>query len=193
MLHHISSHGSSFPVSDSPTSTLRDSLVVPVSPLSAPESLLNFGQNPRIGLIESVTITDRIEEQCSTRNRRRCRSIQKKKKFFESPFPQIDKFLVPVLRLGGAEGYIRRVEFGGSNNNVATFQVGGNRFCQRIQRQHKSNHIYLTVDLVTGHVTQRCHDPECSGFSFVATKLPPALLPPPEAIATALDLSSSAC
>ncbi len=191
MLRCISSHGNSFPVSDSLISTLRDSLVVPVSPWPAPETLLTFGQNPRIGFMTSVTTTDMVEERCSMRSRHGS-STPKKTMFLKSPFPQIDEFLAPVLRLGGAEGYIRRVEFGGGDNSVVTFQVGRNRFCQRIQRQHKSNHIYLTVDLTSGNVTQHCHDPDCSGFSFVATKLPSVLLPSPEAIAAALD-SSATC
>ncbi len=192
MLRCVSPYGSSFPVSDSPINTLRDSLVVPVSPWPAPETLLTFGQNPKIGFTTSGTTTDRIEERCSARSHRGS-STHTKTMFLKSPFPHIDEFLIPVLRLGGSEGYIRRVEFGGNNNySVITFQVGGNRFCQRVQRQHKSNHIYFNVDLVTGNVTQRCHDPECSGFSFVATKLPSALLPPPDAISAALD-SSDAC
>ncbi len=192
MLRCISPRGeSSFTISDSPINTLRDSLVVPISPWPAAKTLLTFGgKNPKIGFMTSggrINSDSRTEEPYSARSHRKKTMV-----LLKSPFPRIDEFLTPVLRLGGSEGYIHRVEFGGnSNTSVITFQVGGNRFCQRVQRQHKSNHIYFNVDLTTGNVTQRCHDPECSGFSFLATKLPSVLLPPPNAISAALDSSEA--
>lgn len=50
------------------------------------------------------------------------------------------------------------------NLHKLLLNVGGNRFCYNIKRQHKSNHIYFVVDIAEGSYYQRCHDITCRRF-----------------------------
>ena len=50
--------------------------------------------------------------------------------------------------------------------------VIGDRYCERIRRQHKSNGIYYVVDTKSGEYYQMCHDPDCAGFSGQRNTLP---------------------
>ncbi|KPI86883.1 hypothetical protein ABL78_4073 [Leptomonas seymouri] len=45
-----------------------------------------------------------------------------------------------------------------------TFQVSGSRYCQRIGREHKSNSVYLVVDLEKRTFVQKCFDPDCVSY-----------------------------
>nr|CCC90712.1 conserved hypothetical protein [Trypanosoma congolense IL3000] len=40
----------------------------------------------------------------------------------------------------------------------------GSRYCGNVGRQHRSNNVYLSVDLKCGVWFQKCFDPECAGF-----------------------------
>lgn len=50
----------------------------------------------------------------------------------------------------------------------------GNRWCEHIQRAHKSNNIYWNICLDDMTYWQSCHDPECrlSGFRGEVNILP---------------------
>eukprot|EP00835_Amoeboradix_gromovi_P001754 NODE_87_length_21935_cov_0.397142.p5 type:complete len:380 gc:universal NODE_87_length_21935_cov_0.397142:13419-12280(-) len=50
--------------------------------------------------------------------------------------------------------------------------IVGDRYCERINRQHKSNGIYYVVDTKLGIYYQMCHDIECAGFTGVYHDLP---------------------
>jgi hypothetical protein len=54
-------------------------------------------------------------------------------------------------------------------------QVSGNRFCRNINREHKSNHIFLVIDLPSSSIHQRCTDPDCSQFRSNEFPIPPKL------------------
>ena len=100
---------------------------------------------------------------------------------------------------GGTAGHVRSwiwlpVEM------VLLLNIGGNRFCGNIGRQHKSNGIYYIVDLqarqapderlhyvaeagLTGALImqggiwlQKCYDPDCKGYRSEAMPLPRQLL-----------------
>lgn len=62
------------------------------------------------------------------------------------------------------------------------FTIKNNRYCERVQRCHKSNSIFLEVNLMSQEVYQGCWDYDCRGFrSQPPLQLPPNLLPsPPE-------------
>ncbi|KAJ8609026.1 hypothetical protein CTAYLR_008703 [Chrysophaeum taylorii] len=62
-----------------------------------------------------------------------------------------------------------------SPSRLAFHLAGNNRYCERIQRHHKSNNVYLVVDLDTRLLFQRCHDPDCRGFAGFPVPLPPRL------------------
>ena len=60
-----------------------------------------------------------------------------------------------------------------------TFQVTRNRFCRRIGRAHRSNHVFITAAVrlldpraAAAWWSQGCWDPECRGFRSAPTALP---------------------
>jgi hypothetical protein len=94
---------------------------------------------------------------------------------------------------------VRSKEDGGSGVYTITYQIARHKFCERIMRPHKSNHIMIVVTLstqsmnmndeggvddnnrsslivVSGKWCQRCHDPECKHFNFKEYSLPQDLL-----------------
>jgi hypothetical protein len=70
-----------------------------------------------------------------------------------------------------------------SGDVVVTYQISGNRWCRRIGRAHKSNHVFYVVVLrarATGGGAvwaQGCHDPECRGYQSALAGVPPEALP----------------
>lgn len=44
------------------------------------------------------------------------------------------------------------------------FEIAGNRYCRRIKRAHRSNHVFFVADLEAEALFQRCHDPDCSDY-----------------------------
>jgi len=103
-----------------------------------------------------------------------------------SPFPAIDEFIVSRCNEGGSQGSIRSWVWW-QENSLLILNISGNRFCANIGRQHKSNGIYMVVDLQAGVWFQRCYDPECRNFRSVIMPLPPNLrcpLPTPTLMGT---------
>ncbi|CAM9340616.1 unnamed protein product, partial [Ectocarpus fasciculatus] len=98
-----------------------------------------------------------------------------------SPFPALDEFVCDHVNRNGAPGHIsswtityasdhpdRGVVINSSGTTHAfkvTYQIAGNKFCARIGRQHKSNHVMIVVDCDRGCMCQKCWDPDCRGFS----------------------------
>ena len=128
-----------------------------------------------------------------------------------SPFPVLDSFVVELV------SGCRRGEINGKNNMEGTsngglrswkiaflphdessssvagrwnvsYEISHYRYCERIGRAHRSNHIKINITLhvttsskqfhvdVDGHWRQGCHDPECRDFLFQTHLLPPDLL-----------------
>ena len=96
----------------------------------------------------------------------------------QSPYPLIDCFVLETLGTrGGIQGTIRAwsIEYGADGAPLwITYQMLRNRWCECIQRQHKSNNIMWTVDLQLWHCVQTCHDPDCRAMQFRGT---PVCLP----------------
>jgi len=97
----------------------------------------------------------------------------------KSPYPKIDSFILQELKqrpgkLGYFRNWILLPEL-----NLLVYNIAGNRFCENLQREHKSNHIMLLVDLHQGVYFQKCHDPECRamGFKSLSKPIPVELLP----------------
>ncbi|CBH11421.1 hypothetical protein, conserved [Trypanosoma brucei gambiense DAL972] len=53
------------------------------------------------------------------------------------------------------------------------FMLKGSRYCGNIGRQHRSNNVYISVDLHCGMWVQKCFDPECAGYRGPPQPLPP--------------------
>lgn len=73
--------------------------------------------------------------------------------------------------LGGATSSIAHIP-----PSVSTFhldyQIAGNRFCQNINRPHKSNNIMFEVNLSAGFARQKCWDVDCRGFRSEPMPMP---------------------
>ena len=50
------------------------------------------------------------------------------------------------------------------------------RYCERIGREHKSNHVFFTVDLSKKVIYQQCFDEECKGFVGKKVLLTPKVI-----------------
>jgi hypothetical protein len=94
----------------------------------------------------------------------------------KSPFPTIDQFIAKCHLVQPNGGFLRSSLYFPSTR-VLVFEVAGNRFCHRILRQHKSNHIYIVVELLRMVYSQRCHDYECASFRSNEFALPASLDP----------------
>lgn len=44
------------------------------------------------------------------------------------------------------------------------YTVQGSRYCQNVKREHKSNNVYIVVDMVKRVWAQKCFDPDCTRF-----------------------------
>ena len=86
-------------------------------------------------------------------------------------FPLLTSFIHSMKSPDGMPMYIRSyVKF--PESQTVILNVAGNRYCQNINRQHKSNGVFLVVDVQMGHVYQKCYDPECKHFRGDAKPLP---------------------
>ncbi|XP_068243552.1 DNA-directed primase/polymerase protein-like [Palaemon carinicauda] len=129
--------------------------------------------------IDSLVTT--VDESCSVltygedRSRVQRPSVRKQKdksvlnglSVGSSPYPEIDKHIESVV----LPGYIRSW-FCFSQQEVLVYEVGGNRFCHNIGREHKSNGVMYVVNLKTGDYYQKCHDAQCRDFRSCAWQLP---------------------
>ena len=55
---------------------------------------------------------------------------------------------------------------------MVVLNMQGNRFCETVERAHKSNNVMFVVDFREGAYYQRCHDPECRGSRGCLRPLP---------------------
>ncbi len=49
---------------------------------------------------------------------------------------------------------------------MIVYDIGGNKFCDKIGRQHKSNHVQIICYLKEGYYIRQCRDPECKKVSL---------------------------
>jgi len=104
-----------------------------------------------------------------------------------SPFPTVDEFVRRFITRPDAKGVVSSWKLYGLPSQWQMipsirirYQIGHNRWCQRVGRQHKSNQIILEVDILSGNMVQSCWDPECRGYKSPLIPLPVAFLPPRE-------------
>jgi hypothetical protein len=122
----------------------------------------NGGGITDIGLaVDHVKHTKRTISSCTSGN---------------SPFPALDAFVESVASVGNVPGHIRSW-YWFSEHGVIVYNISGNRFCEIIGRQHKSNHVMYIVDCRTACYYQKCHDPDCRGFRSPIRPLPEDTIP----------------
>ncbi|KAK9292255.1 hypothetical protein L1049_020219 [Liquidambar formosana] len=81
----------------------------------------------------------------------------------KSPFPALDLFIESIATIGNVSGKIRSW-YWFSEYGLMVYSMSRNRYCERIGRQHKSNHVMYVVDLRRAVYYQKCHDPDCRGY-----------------------------
>jgi hypothetical protein len=84
----------------------------------------------------------------------------------------IDEFAIATLATGG---WITRRKWNAETNTLNLI-VEGTRFCRRIGREHRSNHIYLACRIDFGTIVQKCTDPDCRGFASEVVEIPQEML-----------------
>ncbi|XP_055830768.1 uncharacterized protein LOC129899748 isoform X1 [Solanum dulcamara] len=94
----------------------------------------------------------------------------------KSPFPYLDVFVESVASIGNIPGKIRSW-YWFSEYALMVYSMSRNRFCERIGRQHKSNHVIYVVDLQRGVYYQKCHDPDCKGYRSPLRPVPDNVIP----------------
>lgn len=92
-----------------------------------------------------------------------------------SPCPCLDHFVTSKCNQGGVQGSIRSWVVW-DDIGVFLYNIKDNRWCGNIARAHKSNGIYLIVDLQAGLWYQRCYDRECADYRSETMPLPTQLV-----------------
>ncbi|GAB2221973.1 hypothetical protein Droror1_Dr00013170 [Drosera rotundifolia] len=94
----------------------------------------------------------------------------------QSPFPALDAFIESVGSIGSVSGKIRCWYFF-SQYDLMVYSMSRNRYCERIGREHKSNHVMYIVDLRWALYYQKCYDPDCQGYRSPSRPVPLDLIP----------------
>ncbi|KAG9147640.1 hypothetical protein Leryth_015739 [Lithospermum erythrorhizon] len=94
----------------------------------------------------------------------------------KSPFPVLDKFIEFITSTGNVPGKIRSW-YWFSEEGLIVYSMSRNRYCERIGREHKSNHVMYVVDLRRASYYQKCHDPDCRGYRSPLRNIPEDVLP----------------
>lgn len=77
-------------------------------------------------------------------------------------------------RAEGQVAHVRTVAYCGDDGTIAYSMIGpGSHYCMRIDRAHRSNHVFFVLDFGTGQFCQKCHDPECWGYRSPWMPIPP--------------------
>ncbi|XP_065869199.1 uncharacterized protein [Euphorbia lathyris] len=97
-----------------------------------------------------------------------------------SPFPSLDKFVESIASVGSVSGKIRSW-YWFSEDGLIVYSMLRNRYCERIGREHKSNHVMYVVDLKRDFYYQKCYDPDCQGYRSPLRPIPVNLIPDPYA------------
>ncbi|GAB4858323.1 hypothetical protein Ancab_009796 [Ancistrocladus abbreviatus] len=93
-----------------------------------------------------------------------------------SPFPALDAFIESVASIGNVSGKIRSW-YWFSQYGLIVYNMSQNRYCERIGRQHKSNHVMYVVDLQWALYYQKCYDPDCRGYRSPSRPIPLEVIP----------------
>ena len=89
-----------------------------------------------------------------------------------SPLPRLNHFITNNLgKRDGHDGTIHTWHLD-MQEKVIQYCMKGDRFCENIGRQHKSNNIIWNCDLLSKMYWQSCFDPECKGFRGKCRHLP---------------------
>ncbi|XP_018551202.1 DNA-directed primase/polymerase protein isoform X2 [Lates calcarifer] len=88
-----------------------------------------------------------------------------------SPHQEVDNFVLTVVRKDGIQGSIRRWNYFAAEQ-LLVYDIANYRWCENVERFHKSNNIMIVVDLKEEVWYQKCHDPDCRSFRSSSYALP---------------------
>ncbi|XP_075947399.1 DNA-directed primase/polymerase protein [Anarhichas minor] len=88
-----------------------------------------------------------------------------------SPHQEVDNFVLTVIKKDGVHGSIRRWSYF-AVEQLLVYDIAKYRWCENVDRFHKSNNIMIVVDLKEEVWYQKCHDPECRNFRSSSYPLP---------------------
>ncbi|XP_031727275.1 DNA-directed primase/polymerase protein [Anarrhichthys ocellatus] len=88
-----------------------------------------------------------------------------------SPHQEVDNFVLTVIKKNGIHGSIRRWSYF-AVEQLLVYDIAKYRWCENMDRFHKSNNIMIVVDLKEEVWYQKCHDPECRNFRSSSYPLP---------------------
>ncbi|XP_010261356.1 PREDICTED: DNA-directed primase/polymerase protein isoform X3 [Nelumbo nucifera] len=105
----------------------------------------------------------------------------------KSPFPTLDAFVESIASIGNVAGRIRSW-YWFSEYGLMVYSMSKNRYCERIGRQHKSNHVMYIVDLRRAVYYQKCYDPDCKGYRSPLRPIPGDVFPDTMAVLKSLQM-----
>lgn len=90
-----------------------------------------------------------------------------------SRFPCLDAFVIQhAVRVGGLPAPRIRAWMWYPASKTVVYSMVDHRYCDRIQRWHKSNNILYVADLENGMLYQKCHDLECAHWRSDGVPIP---------------------
>ncbi|XP_072241131.1 DNA-directed primase/polymerase protein-like [Leuresthes tenuis] len=88
-----------------------------------------------------------------------------------SPHQEVDRFVSTLVRKDGIQGSIRRWNYFAAEQ-LLVYDIVKYRWCENVERFHKSNNIMIVVDFKEEVWYQKCHDPDCRNFRSSSYPLP---------------------
>lgn len=97
-----------------------------------------------------------------------------------SPYPKLDEFVIETCRYAMRHLPQRTVGIRSwtamDNESILIYNPTGCRYCNNIEREHKSNGIFIVVDIRERIWYQKCYDPDCKGYKSPACPVPESVL-----------------
>jgi hypothetical protein len=91
--------------------------------------------------------------------------------YSQSPFPNVDRYVVNEWTKGGIVPIIRKWTYF-PQDKILVYDVLKSKWCENVQRHHKSNNVYIVVNLQMGLYYQKCYDPDCRRIGFKSKEYP---------------------
>lgn len=104
-----------------------------------------------------------------------------------SPFPVLDEYVASIASIGSTLGKIQSW-YWFSAYGLMVYNMSRNRYCERIGREHKSNHVMYVVDFQRACYYQKCHDPDCKGYRSPFRPLPWNVIPDSSALSNSTQI-----
>ncbi|XP_078446317.1 DNA primase [Wolffia australiana] len=108
----------------------------------------------------------------------------------KSPFQNLDKFVEVVGSFENVPGKIRSW-YWFSDLGLMIYSMSRSRYCERIGREHKSNHVMYIVDFRSRIYYQKCYDPDCKGYRSPFCPLPKDVIPDGVTFSPSSQMNSS--